>query len=54
MATKVGMHWATHESVTVARGQREENTDWVMNQLDCRIRHCTLLKKMKKIIGCVC
>ena len=26
MATKVGMYSATHESVTVARGQKQENT----------------------------
>ena len=32
MTTKVGMYLATHESVTVARGQRWENTDRVKNQ----------------------
>ena len=32
MTTKVGMYSATHESVTVARGQRWENTDRVKNQ----------------------
>ena len=26
MATKVGMYSATHESVTVARGQKQKNT----------------------------
>ena len=26
MATKVGIYSATHESVTVARGQKQENT----------------------------
>ena len=49
MATKLGMYSAIHESVTVARGQRLENTDRVKNQLDCRIRYRTLLKKKKKI-----
>ena len=33
MATKVGMYSATHESVSVARGQRQENTDRVTNQI---------------------
>ena len=32
MATNEGMYSATHESVTVARGQRQENTDRVKNQ----------------------
>ena len=27
MATKVGMYSATHESVTVAQGQKQENTE---------------------------
>ena len=34
MATNEAMYSATHESVTVARGQREENTDRVKNQSD--------------------
>ena len=41
------MYSAIHESVTVARGQRLENTDRVKNQLDCRIRYRALLKKKK-------
>ena len=45
MATKVEMYSATHESVTVARGQRQENTDRVKNQSDCRIRYRAILKK---------
>ena len=46
MATKVGMYSATHESVTVARGQRQENTDLAKNQSDYRIRlSCPLEKK---------
>ena len=48
MATKVGMYLATYESVTVARGQRKENTDWVRNQSDCKIRYRALSKKKKK------
>ena len=39
------MYSAIHESVTVARGQRKENTDRVKNQSDCRIRYRALLKK---------
>ena len=42
MATKVGMYSATHESVTVARGQCQENTDRVKNQSDCRTRYHAL------------
>ena len=42
MATNEGMYSATHESVTVARGQREENTDRVKNQSDWRIRYRAL------------
>ena len=34
MATNVGMYSTTHESVTVASGQRWENTDRVKNQSD--------------------
>ena len=45
MATSVGMYSATHESVTVARGQRKENTDLVKNQSDCRIRYRAIWKK---------
>ena len=45
MVTKVGMYSATRESVTVARGQRQENTDRVKNQSDCRIRYRALWKK---------
>ena len=45
MGTKLGMYSAIHESVTVARGQRKENTDRVKNQSDCRIRYRALLKK---------
>ena len=39
------MYSAIHESVTVAHGQRKENTDRVKNQSDCRIRYRALLKK---------
>ena len=43
MVTKVVMYSATHESVTVAREQRQENTDRVKNQSDCcRIRYRAL------------
>ena len=42
MVTKVAMYSATQESVTVARGQRQENTDRVNNQSDCRIRYRAL------------
>ena len=45
MVTKVGMYSATHESVTVARGQRQENTDLAKNQSDYRIRYRALWKK---------
>ena len=45
------MYSATHESVTVARGQREENTDRVKNQSDQRIRYRALWKKN---IGLLC
>ena len=38
--------WNVLESVTVARGQRKENTDRVKNQLDCRIRYRALLKNI--------
>ena len=48
MATKVGMYLATYESVTVARGQRKENTDRVSNQSDCKIRYRALSKKKVK------
>ena len=48
MATKVGMYLATHESVTVARGQRKENTDRVKNQSDRRIRYRAFQKKIKE------
>ena len=46
------MYSATHESVTVACGQREKNTDRVKNQSDQRIRYRALycvymLKKSK-------
>ena len=44
MATKVGMYLATHESVTVALGQRQENTVRVKNQSDCKIRYRALSK----------
>ena len=50
MATKVEMYSATHESVTVARGQRQENTDRVRNQSDCKIRYRALSKKRNKSI----
>ena len=50
MATKVGMFSATHGSVTVARGQRQENTDQVKNQSDGRIRYCALKKKINKCL----
>ena len=36
------MYSATHESVTVAQGQRLENIDRVENQSDCRIRYRAL------------
>ena len=39
------MYLATHESVTVAHGQRQENTDWVKNQSDYKIRYRALSKK---------
>ena len=39
------MYLATHESVTVARGQRQENTDRVRNKSDCKIRYRSLSKK---------
>ena len=39
------MYLATYESVTVARGQRKENTDWVRNQSDFKIRYRALSKK---------
>ena len=39
------MYSATHESVIVAREQRQENTDLVKNQSDCRIRYRALWKK---------
>ena len=42
METKVGMYSATHESVTVARGQRQENKDRTKNQSDHRIRYRAL------------
>ena len=50
MTTKVGMHSATQESVTVARGQRQENTDRVKNQSHCRIRYRALLKNNNILI----
>ena len=50
MATKVGIYSATHESVTVARGQRKENTDRAKNQSGCTIRYRALSEKKKKII----
>ena len=50
MATNEGMYSATHESVTVARGQREENTDRVKNQSDWRIRYRALWKKKKGLL----
>ena len=43
------MYSAIHDSVTVARGQKLENTDRVKNQLDCRIRYRALLKKKRYI-----
>ena len=43
------MYLATYESVTVARGQRKENTDWVRNQSDCKIRYRALSKKKKYV-----
>ena len=42
------MYLATYESVTVARGQRKENTDRVSNQSDCKIRYRALSKKKVK------
>ena len=36
------MFSATHESVTVARGQTQKNTDQVKNQSDCRFRYRAL------------
>ena len=50
MATKFGMYSAIHESVTVARGQRWENTDWLKNQSHCRIRYRALVKNLKIVI----
>ena len=50
MATKVGIYSATHESVTVARGQRKENTDRAKNQSGCTIRYRALSEKKKKKI----
>ena len=50
MATKVGIYSATHESVTVARGQRKENTDRAKNQSGCTIRYRALSEKKKKIM----
>ena len=44
------MYLATYESVTVARGQRKENTDWVRNQSDCKIRYRALSKKKNMYI----
>ena len=43
------MYLATHESVTVARGQGKENTDRVKNQSDCKIRYRALSKKKPRI-----
>ena len=48
MATKLEMYSATHKSVTVARGQRKENTDRAMNQSDCMIRYRALWEKKNK------
>ena len=45
MAAKVGIYSATHESVTVARGQRLENTDRAKNLSDCAIRYGDLSEK---------
>ena len=45
MVTKVGIYSATHESVIVAREQRQENTDRVKNRSECRIRYRALWKK---------
>ena len=45
MAAKVGIYSVTHESVTVARGQRWENTDHDKNQSDCTIRYRALSEK---------
>ena len=39
------MYSATHESITVARKQRQENTYRVKNQWDCRIRYRALWEK---------
>ena len=44
------MYLATYESVTVARGQRKENTERVRNQSDCKIRYRALSKKKKMYI----
>ena len=41
------MYLSTHESVIVARGQREENTDQVKNQSDCKIGYRADSKKNK-------
>ena len=43
------MYSATQESVTVAREQRQENTDRVKNRSDCRIRYRALWKKKKSL-----
>ena len=50
IATKVSMYAATHKSVTIARGQRYENTDCVKNQSDCKFRYRALWKLQKKIV----
>ena len=44
------MYSATHESVIVAREQRQENTDLVKNQSDRRIRYRALWKKKNPFI----
>ena len=48
MATKVGMYSATHESVSVARGQRQENTDRVTNQIAGFVTVTASSEKKKK------
>ena len=42
------MYSATHESITIARGQRWENTDCAKNQSDCRIRYRALCEKINE------
>ena len=51
MTMKVGMYSATHESVTMARGQRWENTDRVKNQSDARFVTVPSKETIKTVIG---